>query len=540
MQRSPLRYFERRIEHAELVDDRHYAMTVMQQFTVPVIGQTPKQKKKDARSELDALLSLGWFVKDRLPDIDVRDEHGAALPFLRRRDQGNIGAVLFLASWEGVFFATISQADEVNARALWEIVQTSVERTITSHRKAAYKVLYRLRRYLRQLGQRRSASAGIRCFALALFAHEEFWLSLETLAEVRLVFTQMRARPGRTYTLTVKYTERVPYRVARSRDDAFEDRHRDPDEPPSVIRRAVRRSLEELGVGSIGVTRLAINLGQAASFWTIFSTPDGTEPVRCFWRGTRTEVLPEDIVSVDVTKAAIGKHHTPGQTAQPDVISLDVQIKPSSPIAGSAVLAILLFLVGAYVYKAMPHLIAEHELLIHKKLIPGKEGDYLTGLVGIGTILAATPATIAGALAYREHTFARRASRGPRMMLAVLSGLAAFLAVVMGLRGPGELAEDLAFCLSTFSLAVAGVFLYIRFGPRWRKNERSRLQYFTKNASPLTCRQRQIQIACITLLFWIAAVLVVARALTVLQGVHVFETDFPWNVSRAWWSWFGL
>lgn len=544
MQRSPLRYFERRIEHAELIDDLHYAMTVTQQFTVPFLD---KQQRKDSRST-HLSVPLGWFAKDRLPDVEVRDESGATLPFLRRKDQGRIGAILFLGSWEQKFFANVSREDDEDAKKLWALIQTSIERVITRDRERSQLVIYLLRQFLREGSIDNDASPGMRCFLLVILAEHDFWMSFKTLAEVRLLFTWMKGRPGRTYVLTTKYTERFPQRPPPPRGLRGRARRAFRRGPKLTAQRVVWRTLAWLGVGSISMIREANNLGHAASFWTIFRMPEGIEQVRRFWRRTRSEALPEDIVSVDVTKAAIGKHHAHGQAVEPDLLCLDVQVEPSSAMLSAAGLAALLFLVGTFVYKAMPQLIHEknlHEQLVHGRPVRGQlvgeaHTDYLTGLVGIGTILAATPAAIAGALAYRGHTFVRRASRGPRTMLALLSAQAAVLAVAMGLQGPGEFSEYLAFALSIYSLTIAGDFLVIRVGPRWRKNEHSRRKGVTERASPSQCRRRQVQYALVCLLPWLVVVLVVARGQSVLQHEHVFGAHFPGNVWDAWWSWFGI
>jgi hypothetical protein len=512
MQRSPLRYFERRIEHAAVMDDRHYAMTVTQQFTVPL---RHGESITDARTEHPLLVPLGWFAKDRLPNIEVLAEDGSTLPFLKRRDQGKAGAALFAGEWKPTFFSDLCEGSEEEAKLIWKLIRECAEQALTSTRKGAQVVVYSLRQLLREQSINKNASRGMRCFLLAILAEDEFWSAFKTLAEVRLLFTRMSCLPGRTYVVTIKYVERFEDRLPPPR--AIRDRARWYRRRGGgvTVRRVTRGVLGWFGVSNIGLTRKAINLGQAASFWTIFSTPEGVEPIRCFWRTTRGEVLHEDIVSIDSTKAALGKHHTNGQPVAPDVLMLDVQIAPSSAILSAAVLAILLFLVGFFVYKAMPRLACEHKYAFCD--LNAHNGDYLSSLLGIGTILAATPAAIGGALAYRGHTFVRRASRGPRIMLSLLSAEAALLAVVMGVHGPGELAEDLAYVLSVSALATAGIFMYIRFGWRWRRNERSRRPLKTKGKSPSDCRRKQALYAVRFLLLWLLLVILAALA----QGMGI-------------------
>lgn len=534
MQNEPLRYVERRIEEAEIVDDRHYAMTVTQQFTVPFLC---KNEMDEIRLDLHLLVPLGWFVKDRLPDIQVLDENGSALPFLRRKYQGEIGAILFMNRWEQTFFAGISTNTHDEVQLLWKIIRVSVERVITSSVEGAQIVMYDLVNFLKEQSVDREGPQDVRCFLLSILATDQFWLSLKALAKVRLVFTQMRGQPGRTYVVTIKYTERLPRRLFLSRSQR---RQYARDNPGYTSRRIARRMLGWLGIGSIGVVRRAINLGQAASFWVIFSVPDGIEPVRCFWKNTMDIVLPQDLVSIDRRKAAAGRHHRHGQAVRPDVLSLDLRVEPSSGIVGAAGLSALLYLIAVYVYKAMPQLLHEQMIrnqLIHKQIYP-PPSDFATRLVGVGAILAAIPAAIAGGLAYRGHIFVRWASRGPQTMLALLSAQGALLAVVVSLHGPGSFAAVLAYILSIYSLSITGIFLWIRFGTRWRKSERSRWPLRTKAASPLRCRKMQAREAFIFLVPWLLVVLVVARGQVVLQADHVFGSEFPENVWQALQSWF--
>jgi hypothetical protein len=110
MQREPAVHIERRVEHLELVDDYHYAATVTQQFTIPVLESEQRVDRWPAlaRTRVGAIVStatsarppatasnliqsrivpIGWFDKDRLPDIGVTSGAGVALPVLTREDQ---------------------------------------------------------------------------------------------------------------------------------------------------------------------------------------------------------------------------------------------------------------------------------------------------------------------------------------------------------------------------------------------------------------------------------------------------------------------
>lgn len=434
-----------------------------------------------------------------------------------------------MSRWGQMFFTNVPQdAQDDDVQKIWTIIRTSVERIITSPEEGAQLVMYDLAIFLREQSINQEQPHDARCFLLSILATDQFWRSLKRLAKIRLVFTQMHGRPGHRYVVTIEYTERVPRPSVLSRKQRRRRYARK--NLGLTTRRLARHLLGGLGMDSIGIVRRTINVGQAASFWVIFSIPDGVEPIRCFWRRTMDKVLPQDVVSIDSRKAAVGRHHRQGQTISPDVLSLDLQIETSSAITGAAGLSALLYLVAIYVYKRMPELIHEQE--IHKSL-----SNYASGLIGIGTILAAVPATLAGALAYRGHTFVRQVSYGPRAMLALLSAQAALLAIVMSLHGPGSFATVLAYILSIYSLSVTGIFLWIRFGTRWRKSERSRWQLRTKAASPLRCRKKQAWEAIYFLVLWLLMVLLVARGQAVLQTEHVFGSKFPENLWHAWRSW---
>lgn len=505
MQSDPLRYIERRVEHVELIDDYHFAVNVSQQFTVPF----HTKKKREARTKTRLLVPLGWYPKERLPDIRVSAADNSVLPLLRRRDQGRIGAILFTVAWQQAFWSGLSEAGEHDARIIWQIVQRAVDQVVTSSRLGANLVIYRLKRYLEELSSDRRRGPEIKCFLLAILANQEFWDHLQTFAEVRLLVARMAGAPGGTYVVTVQYVERFTYSNYTTRD-------------------TIRRGLQWLGVAYTGVRREIANVGHAASLWVIFAVPDGIESVRCFWNSQADGPQPDDDVSMHVTKAALGKHLESikdTKELEPDSAMFDIQVDPS-PATAIAGLAFLLYLVSVFIWKASPSRPADGLLV-----------DNVVSLAGLFT---ATPAALAGVLAYRGPTLIRYESRGPRLLVALLSVLAAALAVVVGLHGLGPFSEVLAFVVSVYSLAVAGIFLIIGLGPRWRMNERSRRLPVTRRTPPNECRRRQIRDVAICLAAWLVFVLVVARSQYVLQSEHVFGNSFPSDVWRAWWSWFGL
>jgi hypothetical protein len=488
-------FVERRVERAELIDDYHYTVAVTQQFTTPI---------HDPDESLDPkvlLVSLGWFPKYRLPDLTVMDQAGSTLPLLRRTDQGRVMATIITNRWYATFFRGVSEESSEIAESIWRIINTAVAQVVTSSRRGAFVAVYRLERYLEDCVADAELAPDVRDAVSRLLSRKRFWGYLtDVLTESRLLVAKMEGRPGRTHVITITYTERFPYKSYGKE--------------PSRLSKA----LAWLGLIGMPTSRVVANIGHAASLWAIQSVPEGLEPVRCFWKGEAADTHPTDPISVDISSAAAGKHvsHS-SEVAKPDDLILDVQISPSPAIASTVALAALIYLVSVYVFKAVP----PH----------GSSEADPTILITLGSLFSATPAAIAGALAYRGHTFVRHASTGPRMLLACLSGSAATLAIIVSLHGlHGKLAESLAFLTSVYSLMLVGLFLYIRVGSRWRRTERSRRPDKTAETSPLDCRAKQQRDAVVWLTGWMVVVFIASWLLIELRTEHVFGNRFPTDV----------
>ncbi len=524
MQRAPLHFVERRVEHLDLPDDYHYGVRVIQQFVAPYHGEQSK-----TASERELLVPLGQFSKDRMPDLRTLGPDGSILPLLSRSDRGAVGAALFAARWANLFFDELSDATQKNAKKIWDLVGLSVAEVVIGSKRQSEVAIFRLERTLDRWSRAPKFVPELRQSVLALLSTEQFWIDIYALAETRLLVARLQGVPGRTYAVTVEYTERFHYRGYAK----------------SSISGLVRKGLAWLGLISLPIARSVANLGQATSLWIVQSIPEGVEPLRYYWKRERNSTRPTDPVSVDITRAVAAKHQKPGEQPEKDLLLLDVQISPSTAMVATIGLALLLLVVATYVYQALPEITTrtpsgDHHLFASLRRISTAQtpDEDRTILVGLGSIFAAVPAGIAGALAYGGQTFVRRASRGPRTLLAILSVQAAFFAVVVSLKNLGGLAETTAYVLSIYSLVVIGVFLFIQFGPRWRKNERSRKKSATMPASPIDCHKKQVRDALIWLAFWTILVLVFARSQAVLQEKHFFSGEFPDNVWRAWWSWF--
>jgi hypothetical protein len=523
MQRAPLHFVQRRVENLDLADDHHYSVTVTQQFVPPRHAEA-----SSAPEECELLVPLGEFSKDRMPDLQVAASDGSTLPLLSRSERGWVGANLFSAEWAKVFYEGLPANDLAGAEEIWGKAWVMIAEAITGSKVQAEVRLELLKRNLEQWTSDPRYSPNLQLATVRMLSNEEFWIDLYALAETRLLMAKLRGFPGRAYTVTVRYTERFAYRGYAK----------------TSFSHLVRRGLAWLGLISLPIVRPVANIGQAASLWIVQSVPEGVEAVRCYWkRELHSNAVPEP-VSVEVSRAVAAKHMAPGEDPEKDFLFLDVQISPSTALVATIGLAILLLFVATYVYQAIPaaegatHPAGDTILVGFNTAAGGPSDTDRSLLVGLGSIFAAIPAAITGALAYRGETFVRRISRGPRTLLALLSVQAAFFAVVISLKDLGDLAEGTAYVLSIYSLAIIGIFGFIQLGPRWRKNALSRKKSATVQISPVECRKKQIRDAVVLLASWTIVVIVFARCQKVLQHDHFFTADFPRNVWDAWWSWF--
>jgi hypothetical protein len=496
MQRSPRQFGERRTEHIELKDNRHYAVRVDQQFNVPSHGDGGTVEK-------DLLIPLGEFAKDRLPDLIVTGPDGERLPVLSRAARGEVVATLFTSRWQHVVFANLYPPLKELAKPLWEIIQLTITRIVTRPYGEADRLIRLLDQYLTAYCQ--SANTDIAYGVESLKANPDFWTGLKALAISRLLVAKFQGVPGQTYVLTITYTESL-------RTDSYGSSY-------------IRGLLAWLGLIAIPISRQAANCGQAASFWTVASAPPGVEILRLFWQSDRDLLPGDDSISIDASRAQAGRYDWSSDAPEENELLIDVQIAPSASVMGTIGLALILLYVSRYVYQGFPRL--------------GSNSEERTILVGLGTLLVTIPATIAGALAYKGELFSRYASRGPRVMVAVLSALGALLAVAVSLKGITSLAEDTAYVVSVYCVFVIGIFGYIQVGFRWRNNDAARMRKWRKKAPPDQCRKKQTRAATKFFIFLIAVVIVFARCQVVLQHGHFF-TPFPRELWHAWWSWFGL
>ena len=210
------------------------------------------------------------------------------------------------------------------------------------------------------------------------------------------------------------------------------------------------------------IFRTVANVGQAASFWVVQTIPDGVEPLRAFWNDAQ-EVSPNPrVVTVSADRVVASRYMDYEAQQGAHELTTEMQMAPSAAVGTATLLAVLLWFVATYIYQGIPDI--------------ATDSDQRANLIALGSLFAAVPAAVAGVLAYAGRPFARRVSRGPRLVLSALAAQAGFVAIVIGLKNVNKtLVETSSLLLLTFAFAAAGILGYIQFGPRWRKSDRSRL-----------------------------------------------------------------
>jgi hypothetical protein len=490
MQEDPRRFGERRTEHVELKDDRHFALCVEYQFTAP------KHPGRSSAANAELLVPLGEFTKTRLPELTVTGPNGQRLPVASRAARGEIVATLFTGKWQDVIFHDLHPSARPTAEELWSLVQLGIVHVVTLSPDAAREARDALLLFLDEMTELLLPPLSVRI--VRLIFNPEFLKGLDVLAEKRLLIASMRGVPGETYLVTLTYTEAM--KTNKYGGNRF------------------RRLLAWLGLTAIPISRQAANSGKAASYWTVASAPPGIEVLRLFWRSDRNLVPSSPSISVDARRAVIGRYEWSSDDPEDSEQVFDVQIAPSASVAGTFGLAAVLLYVSRYVYQGFPR--------------PGTGLEVRTVLLSLGTLLVAIPATIAGALAYKDELFTRYASRGPRALVAGLSMLGALLAVGVTLKGISSFTEAVACILSIYCIVVLGVFGYIHIGFRWRNNDAARLLWLRKPLSPSHCRKRQTQVATAFFAALVLTTIAFAKCEFALQHKH-FLTAFPREIVHA-------
>jgi hypothetical protein len=503
LQKYPLEYLERRVESIDLKDDHHYSVTVTQQIIIPSHGEGKQEVSQ-------ALIPVGYYSKTFLPDLRVARENGSELPVANRADRALLTAIIVGSPWEHLVLDAVPAGEKDAAEGLWTVVQDYIGEIATEQPKQAQTLFDDLRELLNEWGASSKLTPHLRSAAAAVIATPEFWTAVEAMIDTRLIVATIRGTTGEPTVVTCTYTERFSY-VKQGQ------------------MRWLVSLLQWLGWLAYGITRRAANMGRTRSLWVLQSLPPGVEPIRSYWEDQANEAADDVALIAESDRTVANRYDEPLAAGdRPPSLLLDAQMAPSASVGIAALLSALLVCITTYIYQA-PQLFASTDA-----------GATQTNFIALAGVFAAVPAGVGAALAYNGQTFARRLSRGPRLVLALLSIQAAVLAVLICLKQTTHAIEVASLVLSVYSLFAAGVFAFIVYGPRWRKNHRSRWKWLTQPATPAGCQQYQRRIATAYLVVMLFCVLVFARCQTVLRYSHFFTRHFPGNIWHAWWSWFGL
>jgi len=517
--RDSPQYIDRRAEFVDFASDREYRVIIRQQFTVPHLeGETLEPR--------DILVPLGTFSKGIRADLVVRASDGSLLPVITRSQNTAILSGLLVASFRDSFptiFSTLPKDDLQSV--ILRLILSTLRAIVAEPQSVARGHVRRLVRTLSGIHAALPTASPVRGHLTELLDNYEFWRELRSVTTTTKLFTQMSLIPGKTHVLEAMYTERFEYEQRLETPVPIHMR---------VSSWPLRTLLPWLGLTAHSLYREVGNAGLAGSFWVVTKVPNGAELLRYFWSDTRDQKV--DPTTMDPADQRVGLVHSdrgivgqgvPGRkTRRERRLIVDAQIMPSASVVAALALAVLVLFIATYIFQRLPEITEE-------------ESQGLT-ILSIAGLFTAAPAAIAGGLAYRGEAFARRLSRGPRALVAVLAGLAGLLAVVVSLKEPGLFAKWLAYGTAVYCAFTVGVLGYVQCGPRWRKSDRSRWRWWTRPRSASQCRRNQKWLAFAFLTMLLFATVVFARALYVLREERVFTSDFPFNVWDAWWSWFGF
>lgn len=505
------RLIERRVEHLDLIGDHHYAVRLVQQIRFPRLAQDSDEAR--------ILVPVGYFRKSFLPDLDVKDSSGRSLEVLSRPDRSSVTAELFVESWrhklldhhparpstDAVFKLMVADvADVVNA------MPTDPASDADDIPSDALEAIGKLKGRLARL-EEFTPDWRVRSLCRRVRFESSFWEQLRAFATTRLIIAACTAKPGEAEVFTATYSDHFDYHL--------------------TSRKYLLPVYEWLGWVATGINRRTANVGNARSLWVVHATPDGVDPVRCFWdddsdrNDTRTHAS-------SAANRAVAARYTEKriESSEPRSLVLEVQIAPSAAITGAIALSFIIALVSTYIYQTpgLTGIVATG----------GIDGDVELGqdtLVSLASAFAAVPAAVAGALAFAGPTFVRRLSRGPRTLLAFLAFVSTILAILISLRRVDGFIEATSLALSVYSYVCFCIFAYIKLGPRWRNQPHSRWKRMTRGASPRECRDKQIFWARLGAMALVVTTVVYVRVVVHLHSSRILSDDFPHNIFKSLW-----
>jgi hypothetical protein len=280
--------------------------------------------------------------------------------------------------------------------------------------------------------------------------------------------------------------------------------------------------LERLGLLATPILDRHPNVGHCQTLWTVVDLPDGLEPVRFYMVKDRDS-------RPDPACAEVGHNggsllaRAPGKIAINDFShtssTLEVQIEPSGTIVSAVGVTLLIFIVSTFVYR--------HTTVI----VSGSDAD---GVIAVATVFSGIPAVLTGAIAYRGNYLSRKISRLPRLLLGILAGSAALMAVVVALRlGHVGFLRGLSLGTLAYSCALAGMLVHVQLGPRFRQGHLARWPKTMSRRSPRSCRQWQAACATFFCMTWTFVTVLVVLVEVKVAGIAMGNVNGPEHVLTA-------
>lgn len=524
------RFVERRTEQIEFVGDSFWHVQSRLQVHVPFHHQ-PANGNGTNGTEANIVLPLGTFSKARYPDLVVTGPTGERLPTLARANRAYVTASILVATRLQPIVRAFDDSFERERKILVLFLSRQIGRICVSDEQTSRESILECRAYLQAFLEVREAPLlpgfsldRARQLADRILKDQRFFDTLALLASRTPLYVHASMHPGRSHEVTISYSERFAYVRRPAFGVPILGRSRD----------RIIRSLVWFGLTSAAVIRECPNADNCESFYLTVSCPEGTEPVRFFWEHEQAETANrEEIIDCDRATVANYSGEQSKSAERQFRASLDIQIQPSAGILSALILSMALWMVTLYVYQRMP------QMLAFKKPNPPAGFDSLKdGFNSTAALLAGAPAALLGAFAYRGASFARRLSRGLRMVLYLEASSSLFLAAMLPLRDLDQLTESVALVSSCLALLAWLVLAHVQLGPRFRHSDSSRIKRWTNGLSHRSCQSWQRRCAA----FFVVAVLLVvpsfARIAYALQSQRILTPQFPGNVWRALREWF--
>jgi hypothetical protein len=320
--KEPQRYLQRRIEQVDLVGDRFYQVNVSLQVTIP------NHNDREGESPKQLYVPLGSYKKSRLPDVVAVGPDGTRLPILSHRDRTYIIASIFEGIWIRDLSTNLSTQYPEAIDAVLELFDEYLYPIISEPPEPAEIARGALYRRLDQVAS--AAPVEVRQRVREVFKSPDLTSTLVSFTESAQLLTEMTGVPGRTYIISVQYSEQLPYEWCGKRS----------------LSTSLRAIPAALGMTYTSIIRETANRYYPQSFYAVASLPPGIEPIRYFWNEDSDTPMPLERHRADGQIAVVSCRYdtdagSVSQIRSQDLdANLDVQIMPSASMIVAIALVI--------------------------------------------------------------------------------------------------------------------------------------------------------------------------------------------------------